>query len=212
MRLARSTANRNQQGGEESADGSQATMDARPSVQSKEAQPELVSPDETSRGRSAESEQFNQDASNPVAIKGAALETMNKLEEELRRLPVHVVRESNGWLNVNLRATVPFSRDSAEIPETSTAMLDRLAIALAAYRNIALEVIGHTDKTGAEIYNVQLSKRRAAAVANYLKDRDAATSIKATGVGSKHPVTGNARASRELNRRTVLRIYTISDS
>lgn len=90
--------------------------------------------------------------------------------------------------------------------------MDQLAEVLRPYKNIALRVVGHTDSTGPEEYNVALSKRRAEAVAKYL-ERKANTrmSIVTEGRGSKQPMVPHDSANRKLNRRTVIYIREIQE-
>ena len=74
---------------------------------------------------------------------------------------------------------------------------------LGEYRKTAVVVQGHTDSTGSEAHNEQLSNRRANAVEAYLVgrgvDRGRITSV---GYGEAYPVASNASESgRQLNRR-----------
>jgi OOP family OmpA-OmpF porin len=67
-------------------------------------------------------------------------------------------------------------------------------------------VVGHTDSSGAEAYNQQLSERRAAAVVKYLESKGiSAGRLTASGAGENEPIADNATAEgRALNRRVVL--------
>ncbi len=62
---------------------------------------------------------------------------------------------------------------------------------------------GHTDSTGSEVYNEQLSQRRAASVMHHLVFRGVDVSrITAVGYGEAHPVASNHTAEgRSRNRR-----------
>lgn len=66
-----------------------------------------------------------------------------------------------------------------------------------------ITIAGHTDSTGAESYNQQLSMRRAIAVKNYLLDQGIDPSMLETiGYGESRPVADNATADgRAQNRR-----------
>jgi OOP family OmpA-OmpF porin len=68
---------------------------------------------------------------------------------------------------------------------------------------------GHTDHTGTDAYNMDLSKRRADSVKKYLVDNfnaDAAR-ISTVGYGKSKPVASNATAAgRQKNRRVVANI------
>jgi outer membrane protein OmpA-like peptidoglycan-associated protein len=70
-----------------------------------------------------------------------------------------------------LRATVTFALDRYELTSTARANLDELVNAVAADRIGAIKVSGYTDETGSADYNMGLSERRAAAVADYLVGR-----------------------------------------
>lgn len=68
-------------------------------------------------------------------------------------------------------------------------------------------IVGHTDSQGGLDFNMDLSKRRAAAIAAELTGKHAipAARLKTAGVGFLAPVASNANeAGRALNRRTEL--------
>ena len=66
-----------------------------------------------------------------------------------------------------------------------------------------MQVIGHTDSTGTQSYNMDLSQRRARAVAGILTAGGVAPNrIAASGMGPSQPVASNAtEAGRAQNRR-----------
>jgi OmpA-OmpF porin, OOP family len=73
---------------------------------------------------------------------------------------------------------------------------------------IAGEVNGYTDSTGDEAYNLGLSKRRAQAVADYVKSKgvNLGDRFVVQGFGEAHPVaTNDTKEGRAQNRRVVLR-------
>ena len=74
------------------------------------------------------------------------------------------------------------------------------------YSKPALEIIisGHTDNTGTEKHNLQLSEHRARAVAEYLLDKGIDPNrIQHTGYGSAKPVMNNDTATGRLKNRRV---------
>src|SRR5690606_28767388 len=67
---------------------------------------------------------------------------------------------------------IHFAHDSDEILEDSAGLLDRIAEFLQHHDEVtALRLVGHTDSTGNEAHNMDLSTRRAAAVRAALEQR-----------------------------------------
>ena len=79
--------------------------------------------------------------------------------------------------------------------------IDRIAELLREQSQVKLQVEGHTDALGSDAYNLDLSQRRAAAVANYLVDRQGieATRLVVLGMGEGAPLVENGYDPR--NRR-----------
>jgi OOP family OmpA-OmpF porin len=98
---------------------------------------------------------------------------------------------------------VAFRQSSAEIRTSSFAVLDRLVDLANDCRGNILAITGHSDGTGPETWNRQLSLNRAQAVADYLAEHGVPTdSLLVAGVGSSEPIADNATAhGRGLNRR-----------
>jgi outer membrane protein OmpA-like peptidoglycan-associated protein len=98
---------------------------------------------------------------------------------------------------------VLFTTGSAALSSSADYEINRLAVFLEKYpdRNVIIE--GHTDSTGAEELNLDLSFRRANAVSNKLVAQGINRSrITAKGLGEESPVAGNdTAAGREKNRR-----------
>ena len=99
-----------------------------------------------------------------------------------------------------------FNSNSAQLQRRSYAVLDRVAEALNAHREIPItRVEGHTDWTGSSAYNMRLSQRRAEAVVRYLVDEGGVNRerLVAVGFGESQPLVPNARTKMELakNRR-----------
>lgn len=81
--------------------------------------------------------------------------------------------------------------------------LDELAIVLLAKPTWKLQIIGHTDNVGKDTFNLDLSKRRAISVKNYLVSKNIPeASITTDGKGETTPVTTNDTVEgRAKNRR-----------
>ncbi len=95
-----------------------------------------------------------------------------------------------------------FNFDS-DIPNSYTEV-DRLATLLKESAHLNVLISGHTDDIGNEIYNQQLSERRAKRVKSYLIQTGIAESrVSAIGYGMSKPLVPNkTKASRRYNRRT----------
>lgn len=100
-----------------------------------------------------------------------------------------------------------FDTAKADLKPESMAALEQIAAMLAKNASLNLYVVGHTDNMGTLAQNIDLSKRRAAAVVAALttKHKIAATRLTADGVGPLAPVASNdAESGRAKNRRVEL--------
>jgi OmpA-OmpF porin, OOP family len=107
--------------------------------------------------------------------------------------------------------TVNFGFDRAVLTPEGKQALDQLMSQAAANQHFVIEVEGYTDNTGAENYNLELSRKRAAAVVRYLvaNHNVPLRNIHTIGMG-KAPIEEGQRATREIrqqNRRVDVRIY-----
>jgi outer membrane protein OmpA-like peptidoglycan-associated protein len=108
-----------------------------------------------------------------------------------------------------------FDFDRLEFETGSTALTSRsrtqiadVARILNAYPSARVQIAGYTDNTGNEADNMALSRGRAEAVMNALRDQGApAANISAQGFGSQNPIADNSTESgRARNRRVTLSI------
>ena len=100
-----------------------------------------------------------------------------------------------------------FDTDKAVIKPESRPTLDEIAKLLRAQAQLNVVIVGHTDSQGTYDYNIDLSRRRAEAVAAELaKSYKIATArLRTAGVGFLAPVGSNATDDgRALNRRVEL--------
>ena len=91
-----------------------------------------------------------------------------QLEEKLQQSGLLVERMDDDVLKVNLSSDGMFAFDSAQIKNGARPALVKLADVLRKQDELTIQVVGHTDSSGAAEYNLQLSERRAKAVADYL--------------------------------------------
>lgn len=100
-----------------------------------------------------------------------------------------------------------FDTDKAAVKPESQPTLGEIAKLLAGQPQLSVFIVGHTDNQGAYEYNLDLSRRRAEAVAAELVRayRIAPQRLRTAGVGFLAPVGTNAAdAGRALNRRVEL--------
>ena len=100
-----------------------------------------------------------------------------------------------------------FDTGSAAIKPESATALTEIAAMLTKTPTLNLHVVGHTDNVGTLAANIDLSKRRAAAVVTALTTthKIAAARLRADGVGPLAPVANNdSDAGRAKNRRVEL--------
>ena len=98
---------------------------------------------------------------------------------------------------------VNFAFDSANLSPAATAALDSVVSRLQFHGVKRVEIAGHTDSTGPESYNQQLSERRAQAVADYMEKNGIEWwRMNVVGYGESQPVASNdTREGRTQNRR-----------
>jgi len=118
-----------------------------------------------------------------------------------------VTRVGEG-LVVTFASGLLFDFDSDRLRAESKTNLDNLAKSLSDFGDSKLLLVGHTDDVGTDSYNLDLSRRRAAAVADYLISRGVpAARIATSGRGEAEPVAPNDTDSdRQKNRRVEVAI------
>jgi len=103
---------------------------------------------------------------------------------------------------------VYFDSNQASLREASYTELNELVEYMERRKHIRVEIAGHTDNVGSKEANLELSRRRASRVKQYLVDQGIeAGRIEAKGYGEDRPVAGNnTEEGRQKNRRTEVRI------
>jgi outer membrane protein OmpA-like peptidoglycan-associated protein len=104
---------------------------------------------------------------------------------------------------VSLTGDAYFATDSAVLTPAASAALDKLLNRQGDKHFARVEVDGYTDATGSDAHNQALSKRRADAVAAYLREHGLkADAFAATGHGEANPAASNDTVEgRARNRR-----------
>lgn len=150
------------------------------------------------------------------AIAGAGVGAyMDKQEQELRArtrgTDVQVIRQGND-LVLNMPSGITFAYDRADIQPQFRATLDQVSNVLSDYPATMIDVYGHTDSTGSDAYNQDLSERRALSVADYLSGHGVRSERIATrGYGESEPVASNdTEDGRAQNRRVEIKIVPVT--
>ncbi len=96
---------------------------------------------------------------------------------------------------------INFALNSAVVPQSALVFVERIAELMREQPELRLQVEGHTDALGSDAYNLDLSRRRAMAVATYLVEQQGveAERLVVVGFGEQAPLTENAFDPR--NRR-----------
>jgi OOP family OmpA-OmpF porin len=101
-----------------------------------------------------------------------------------------------------------FATGSSELSAASNGSLSKLVVQLGKFQEIsAIDVVGHTDATGANASNQSLSEARAAAVEEYLSAAYPDAAISSSGLGEDSPVATNSTPEgRAQNRRVEIQV------
>ena len=117
-------------------------------------------------------------------------------------------RDAPAEVSVMLR--IGFDFDSAQLTAASRRDLDRVADALADRQMAGVPVTleGHTDATGDAGYNLVLSRRRAAAVVDYLVERGIARGrLRSTGYGEDRLLSSHTPNDDRQRRVEIVRTF-----
>lgn len=97
-----------------------------------------------------------------------------------------------------------FDFDKDTLKPEGVQVLEEILPQLKDNSKLVVRLAGHTDWTGPDVYNMDLSRRRAMAVATWLKDHGISSGrITAQWFGETQPRASNeTRAGRAQNRRT----------
>lgn len=134
-----------------------------------------------------------------------------KLRAELERTGVSVTRVGDN-ITLNMPGNITFATNSADLNASFFEVLNSVSLVVNEFNQTVIEVAGHTDSTGSDQYNQQLSERRASAVAAYLGTRNVrADRIITVGMGEARPVASNdTEQGRQQNRRVELTLVPLT--
>ena len=135
---------------------------------------------------------------------------MDKQAAEIERdiAGARVERVGEG-IKITFSSGIMFDVDRAVLKNQYTGELSELSTILNKYEDTNILLEGHTDSTGSEEYNLELSKKRAQSVANYLSTQKVnPTRFTIMGYGESQPIASNeTEEGRAQNRRVEVAIF-----
>ncbi len=134
------------------------------------------------------------------------------LRERLRGTGVQIQRNGDN-IKLIMPGDVTFAIDKAIIKPEFKPVLNSVVIVLKKFNDNYVKIAGYTSNTGTAAHNLRLSKRRAAAVRNYLQAQGiAAVRLVNVGYGEKYPIATNKTAvGRAANRRVEINLVPIKN-
>lgn len=139
-------------------------------------------------------------------------EKENNIDRQLAELQKQIhdarIEKIGNEIKITFNSQILFDVNSDQLEPGAQSSLDQLAKILNRYPETLVEVSGHTDNTGNEAYNMQLSKKRAASVARYTVNQGVIpTRFRIKGYGESIPIASNStKEGRKLNRRVEISI------
>jgi|KBSMisStandDraft_5_1062788.scaffolds.fasta_scaffold03092_3 outer membrane protein OmpA-like peptidoglycan-associated protein len=133
----------------------------------------------------------------------------NQAKELKQNVPTAQVQRVGEGINITFDSGLLFAIDSDVLSDSAKESMTKAAEVFKKYPDTYLLIEGHTDDTGADDYNMKLSKRRATMVANFLQAKGVASNRLTTKwYGEAQPKFPNDKESnRKLNRRVEVGIY-----
>ena len=119
-------------------------------------------------------------------------------------------QQTTEGLQINLPESILFDFDQYDLRADAQPTLEKVSKLINYYKNVPVDIAGHTDSKGSDAYNQQLSEQRANAVKDALVsqfDIDSSR-LNAQGFGESQPIAANTKSDgsddptgRQKNRR-----------
>lgn len=129
---------------------------------------------------------------------------MDNQEAALRNVVVEsensMVTRSKNVLTATFQSNLFFDTNSDVLKAGAYSEMDRVAGVLIEYPQTRIRVEGHTDSQGSDVYNKELSQRRAQSVANALIQRRVdPLRMEVVGYGESQPISSDGAMNRRVN-------------
>ncbi len=129
---------------------------------------------------------------------------MDRQAEEIQKtVPgAEVIREGEG-LVVKFDSGILFDVNKSDLKENARTNIQNLATSMKNNPETDIMIVGHTDASGSDSYNLALSQRRAESVRSFaLSNGISAARLSTIGKGESEPIAENETESgKTLNRR-----------
>ena len=143
---------------------------------------------EITEGKLSVVNNFAPKATAPIALSGEEL-----LAQELQK-----------ELNALNTAAIVFEKGSTTLTNDAKTVLNEVADVIMSYSGQVVEIAGHTDSSGEALANLELSRRRAIAVQEYLVDRQVPQSrLSPIGYGETDPIADNLTPEGQAANRRI---------
>ena len=129
-----------------------------------------------------------------------------EIEKDIEGAKVERVGEG---IKITFDSGLMFDVSKSDLKYATEQNLSELAVILNKYDDTNILLEGHTDASGPEDYNLNLSRQRAQSVSNYLANQNVSgTRFTIMGYGEAQPIADNETAAgKQQNRRVEVAIY-----
>ena len=134
----------------------------------------------------------------------------SELRAQLQGTGVSVTRVGNQII-LNMPSNITFDVDKSTVQPQFHNTLTSVALVLKKFDKTTVDVYGHTDSSGDDAYNLDLSNRRAISVATVLANQGLnQRRFYIQGMGEQDPIASNATESgRAQNRRVEIQLSPV---
>ena len=129
-----------------------------------------------------------------------------EIERDIQEAKVERVGEG---IKITFSSGILFDVDKANLKDGHKGELAELSTILNKYADTNILLAGHTDATGGDEHNLELSQRRAQSVADYLTTQNVNSArVAIEGYGKSQPIASNdTTEGRAQNRRVEVAIW-----
>jgi outer membrane protein OmpA-like peptidoglycan-associated protein len=134
-----------------------------------------------------------------------------ELRAQLQGTGVSVTRAGNQII-LNMPSNITFATDQDTIQSSFYPTLNSVTLVVKKFNQTLVDVYGHTDSTGSDQHNFDLSQRRAMSVANYLSAQGVdPRRFAVSGFGETRPIASNdTESGRAQNRRVEIQLSPLT--